>query len=224
MLDYLRLAIGLFPLGIYLLVMGLLTIKRKPTLLTSGQEALLVGFALSGFALIGPIELFFPTGAYATLGEWVWFILMLLYGLIVVLFALQRAPGWSVLGLDSERLRAVLSQVLTDASVEHAWLGNQIEIPSWSLRAIVEPSRAFVNTSHLSPCGKQQDLVGWYELEKHVASSMVFLNSQSPRHPGTLTLAVCLITLSASCLIASVTFVDWDMDRIQKLITRILGA
>lgn len=224
MLDYLRLALGLLPLGIYLLVMGLLTIKRKPTLITSGQEALLVGFALSGFVLIGPIELFFPTGAYATLGEWVWFILLLLYGLIVVLFSLQRAPGWSVLGLDSQCLRAVLSQVLKDASIEHAWLGNQIEIPQWNLRAIVEPSRGFANTSHLSPCGKQHHLIGWYELEKHVATSGVFLNSQSPRHLGTLIRAACLITLSAACLMVSVMFIDWDMDRIQKLITRILGA
>ena len=69
-MDYLRLALGVLPLGIYLLVMGLLAMRRRPTLITSGQDALLVGFALSGFVWIGPIELFFPTGAYAVLGEW----------------------------------------------------------------------------------------------------------------------------------------------------------
>ena len=60
MLDYLRLALGLIPLGLYLMVMGLLALRGRPTILTTGQESLLIGFALSGFVLIGPIELFFP--------------------------------------------------------------------------------------------------------------------------------------------------------------------
>lgn len=224
MFDYLRLAIGLLPLAIYLLVMGLLALKQRPTLLTSGQEALLVGFALSGFALIGPIELFFPTGAYAALGEWVWMLLLLLYGLLVVLFSLQRAPSWTVLQMNSNRLRESLEKVLDQASIEHTWNGNQIEIPQWGVSAIVQESRGFRNTSHLIPCGRQRNLIGWYEFEKHFTASDVFTESASRDRSGVWIRSMGLISLSIACLITAAVFIEWDMQRVQTLITRILGV
>jgi hypothetical protein len=222
MLDYLRLALGLIPLGIYLIVTGLLAVRRKPTLLTSGQEALLIGFALMGFALIGPIELFFPTGAYAALGEWTWPLLLTLYGLIVLLIALQRPPAWTFIGLDFDQLRDLLDRALAEGSIEHAWLGNQLEIPQWDLRAIVEPSWGFKDTSHLNPCGKQKNLLGWYQLERQVVTSKALSelsNSKPRRMPG---VAGCLIGCGVACMIAGVMFIDWDMERLLRLIARVL--
>ena len=224
MFDYLRLALGLLPLAIYLLVMGLLALKQRPTLLTSGQEALLVGFALSGFALIGPIELFFPTGAYAALGEWVWMLLLLLYGLLVVLFSLQRAPSWTVLRMNGNSLRESIEKVLDQASIEHTWNGNQIEIPQWGVNAIVQESRGFRNTSHLIPCGRQRSLIGWYEFEKHFTASDVFNESDSRDRTEALFRSIGLLSLSIACLLTAAVFIDWDMQRMQRLIARVLGV
>lgn len=223
-MDYLRLALGLIPLGVYLLVMGLLAMRRRPTLITSGQEAMLIGFALSGFMWIGPIELFFPTGAYAVLGEWAWLMLLALYGLMVLLFALQRAPAWTVLGLSSDRLRELLQQVLAEGGIEHAWLGNQLEIPQWSLRAIVEPSRGFKGVSHLTPCGRQTQLIGWYELEKRVLASSVFSGEKIAGTSRGVLRSFGLVFLGGVCLIAALIFIDLDMERMQRWIVQVLGG
>lgn len=222
MFDYLRLSLGLIPLGVYLIVMGFLAMRRRPTLLTSGQEALLLGFALMGFALIGPIELFFPTGAYAALGQWTWLLLMALYGLLVLLFALQRQPGWTILGLDSQEFRTVLSEILEKGDIEHAWLGNHLQISEWDLQAMIEPSRGFQGVSHLNATGKQRNILGWYQFEKLVVSSPLFPKSRSAAKSPNRVRSVLLLALGGMSLALATYWIDKDMERLQRLISQTL--
>jgi hypothetical protein len=184
----------------------------------------MVGFALTGFVWIGPIELFFPTGAYAALGQWAWMLLVALYGLIVLLIALQRSPAWTLVGLDRDELQSVIAKSLEHDGVEHSWLGNLLEIPQWGIKAIVEPSRGFGNTSHLTPCGRQPSILGWYQLEKRFVSSTALREAMVPRSTGILLRAACLVGLGLVCLIVSVIFIDRDMQRVQELIGRVLGG
>jgi hypothetical protein len=222
MIDYLRLSFGLIPLGVYLIVMGFLALRRRPTLLTSGQEALLLGFALMGFALIGPIELFFPTGAYAALGQWTWILLIALYGLLVLLFALQRQPGWTVLGLDSHGLRNLLGEILQKGDIEHAWLGNHLQISEWDLQAMIEPSRGFQGVSHLNATGKQRNVLGWYQLERLVVSSPLFSKARGTTGSANWVRSLLLLALGGMSLALATYWIDKDMERLQRLISEIL--
>ena len=222
MIDYLRLSFGLIPLGVYLIVMGFLALRRRPTLLTSGQEALLLGFALMGFALIGPIELFFPTGAYAALGPWTWILLIALYGLLVLLFALQRQPGWTVLGLDSHGLRNLLGEILQKGDIEHAWLGNHLQISEWDLQAMIEPSRGFQGVSHLNATGKQRNVLGWYQLERLVVSSPLFSKARGTTGSANWVRSLLLLALGGMSLALATYWIDKDMERLQRLISEIL--
>jgi len=223
MLDYLRLALGLIPLGLYLIVMGLLALRRRPTILTTGQEGLLLGFALSGFAVIGPIELFFPTGAYATLGPWVWLLLIALYFLVILLFALQRAPGWTILGMDAREFRAFLENVFKECSIECTWMGNQLLIAGWDLQAVVEPSRGFPNTTHLSPSGKVRNVLGWYQLEKITASSQTLAEYKICKPGRMIPSAICLLVVGATCITFGGLLIAWDMERLQNWLSLALG-
>ncbi|MCE2750871.1 MAG: hypothetical protein LW720_03150 [Pirellula sp.] len=222
MIDYLRLSFGLIPLGVYLIVMGFLALRRRPTLLTSGQEALLLGFALMGFALIGPIELFFPTGAYAALGQKTWILLIALYGLLVLLFALQRQPGWTVLGLDSHGLRNLLGEILQKGDIEHAWLGNHLQISEWDLQAMIEPSRGFQGVSHLNATGKQRNVLGWYQLERLVVSSPLFSKARGTTGSANWVRSLLLLALGGMSLALATYWIDKDMERLQRLISEIL--
>lgn len=224
MLDYLRLALGLIPLGLYLMVMGLLALRGRPTILTTGQESLLIGFALSGFVLIGPIELFFPTGAYAALGLWVWLLLVALYFLVVLLIALQRAPGWTIVGMDAEEFRAFFESVLQEGSVDCKWMGNQLQIDKWDVRAIAEPSRGFPKTTCLSPCGRVRNVLGWYQIEKLVATSKALEQTGAGRSSGMIPTAVCLLLLGSICIGLGYSLIAWDMERLQKLLNVALGV
>lgn len=224
MLDYLRLALGLIPLGLYLMVMGLLALRVRPTILTTGQETLLIGFALSGFVLIGPIELFFPTGAYAALGLWVWLLLVALYFLVVLLIALQRAPGWTIVGMDAEEFRAFFESVLQEVSVDCKWMGNQLQIDKWDVRAIAEPSRGFPKTTCLSPCGRVRNVLGWYQIEKLVATSKALEQTDAGRSSGMIPTAVCLLLLGSVSIGLGFSLIALDMERLQKLLNVALGV
>lgn len=224
MLDYLRLALGLMPLGLYLMVMGLLALRDRPTILTTGQETLLIGFALSGFVMIGPIELFFPTGAYAALGSWVWLLLVALYCLVVLLIALQRAPGWTIVGMDTDEFRTFFENALQEGSVDCKWMGNQLQIDKWDVRAIVEPSRGFPKTTCLSPCGRVRNMLGWYQIEKLAAISKAFEQLNAGRPLGMIPTAVCLLIVGSICIGLGGLLIAWDMDRLQKLLNIALGG
>ena len=224
MLDYLRLALGLVPLGLYLMIMGLLALRGRPTILTTGQESLLLGFALSGFVLIGPIELFFPTGAHAALGVWVWVLLIALYCLVVLLFALQRSPGWTIVGMDTNEFKTFFDSILQEGAVECHWMGNQLQIDKWDVRAIVEPSRGFPKTTCLSPCGRVRNVLGWYQIEKLAATSKTFEHYNLGRPLEMIPTAACLLLVGSLCIGFGGLLIAWDMERLQKLLSRALGS
>lgn len=166
MIDYARISIGLLPLGLAFAVLAFLHMRRKPTVVTSGQEVLFLGFAISGFAMIGPMELFFPTASYAVLGEWVWLLLAALYFFLILLASMLSRSSLTVVGLGPEELQKGVVDALASEGLECRWLGDQLEVPGLGIRAIVESSYGFRETSHLSPCGYKQNAMGWYQLEK----------------------------------------------------------
>jgi hypothetical protein len=181
MIDYFRLGIALLPLGLYVLVHAGLMVRRRPTLLNAGQETLLLGFALSGFVTIGPMELFFPNAAYAVLGEWTWLCLGALYFFIVLFIALNRRPSWTVIGLGSKELKAVIERRLNEEKIEHQWLENALRIPAMGVVGIIESANRSDSASSLSPGGATQDPIGWYRLERLVCRPEGLKAASHPR-------------------------------------------
>jgi len=166
MIDYFRLGIALLPLGLYVLVHAGLMVRKRPTLLNAGQETLLLGFALSGFVTIGPMELFFPNAAYAMLGEWTWLCLAALYFFIILFIALNRRPSWTVIGLGAKELKEVVEKTLNAEKIEHQWLDNTLSVPALGVVGIIESANRSDSSSSLCPGGSNQDPIGWYRLER----------------------------------------------------------
>jgi hypothetical protein len=171
-MDYLRLAIGLGPMGIYWILIGYLYQRRNPMLINAAQDTLLLGLGVIGFVAIGPVELFFPTAAYSVLGEWTWFFLLCLYGFVVLFLALNRRPQWTLYGANSTTLRGILERVLQEHQIEHAWQGMVLVAPEIGLRGIVEPANLTDGAAHLTACGREQDIAGWHRLERLVIQKL----------------------------------------------------
>ena len=165
MLDLLRFAIAILPLAAYTNILGLLRLRSKPTVLSGAMDLLLLGLAVIGIVAIGPIELFFPRAAYSLLGAWVWIVLIALYLFILMLLVLNTAPKLVVYGLDHETLRVQVCELLDQEQIRSAWLGYLVDLPELGVRACIEPAgRGSVSQIHAA--GKQQNLTGWFTLEK----------------------------------------------------------
>lgn len=171
MIDALRFAVALAPLGLYLLVLGMLRLRSKPTVLSGAMDIVLLGMGLSGMMIIGPLELFFPRAAYSILGNWVWLLLIGLYFFGLMLVALNLPPRIIVYGLDENALRCELQKILESNSIEHQWLEDVLVLPSLGMRVHVEAASSF-DVSHIVSIGRSQNIAGWFAMERLLVNEM----------------------------------------------------
>src|SRR3954452_11451184 len=97
--DPFRLAIALVPLAAYVLLLGLLNLRRRPFLTSGGCDMAALGLALSGLIFIGPLELFRPEAATRSFGNYIWLFLIIFYWLwllLVVLLTRPRLVGYKI--------------------------------------------------------------------------------------------------------------------------------
>ena len=101
--DPLRLAIAVVPVAAYVLVLGLLNLRRRPFLTSGGCDLTALGIALSGLMFVGPMELLRPESATRSFGNYVWLFLLLFYWLWLLLGGAPLAP--TARGLQHQRRR-----------------------------------------------------------------------------------------------------------------------
>jgi len=201
MLDLIRFAIALLPLAAYTHVLGLLRLRSVPTVLSGAMDFLLLGLAVIGFVAIGPIELFFPRAAYSLLGIWVWVVLIALYFFVVMLVALNTAPKLIVYGLSASDLKTIVCEMLTEQQVQAAWLGDVVELPELGIRACIEQAgRASV--SHIQSTGKQQNIMGWYTLERLLVKKLSTVRVQQ-RHQAMVWLMTSFLLFGLAAFLIS---------------------
>ncbi len=212
--DLVASAFALAPLGLYWILIGYLYQRKRVMLINATQDFLLLGMGSLGLVAIGPFELFFPHAAYSVLGEWVWFCLLGLYGFVVLFVALNRRPQWTCYGLPQAELKRLIDRVLCMENLQHAWLGDMLEVPELGLRAIVEPANRQDRASLLSPAGRKQDPMGWYRLERLVGKQIGTLASRGGGWPW--------IVAGIGMLLTSLAMLCLDFVRVQSLVQRFM--
>ncbi|MEM9369161.1 MAG: hypothetical protein AAGD07_24530 [Planctomycetota bacterium] len=111
MFDAFALAVAIIPLSSYLLVLGTIRVLGKTLVLTGARDWVALFMAMSGFVVIGPVELFFPRAAAAILHGYVWIPILILYVLIMLLVCLTSRPRIVVYGRSPEQVFEALRQV-----------------------------------------------------------------------------------------------------------------
>src|SRR3954463_3583692 len=105
--DPLRLAIALVPVAAYVLLLGLLNLRRGP-FLTSGVCALAaLGIALSGLMFVGPLELFRPEAATRSFGNYIWLFMVLFYWLWLPLLVFLARPRLGIYKINIQKIQPV---------------------------------------------------------------------------------------------------------------------
>lgn len=203
-MDYMHYAIALGPIGLYCVLVGYLYQRPHPMLINAAQDTLLFGMGAVGLIVIGPMELFFPNAAYSLLGAWTWFFLLCLYGFVVLFVALNRRPQWTLYGSSASAMRGILGRVLEERDIAHSWEGSILVVPELGIRAIVEPANASDRAAHLTRCGREQSVIGWYRLEKLVTER---LQSEPSTRGGFPWIAMGLTMIFASL---SLFWIDID--------------
>jgi hypothetical protein len=172
--------IAVTPLAIYLVLVGMLNLRRKPYLMTGTREAMLVGLALSGLMVIGPMELFFPQQAANQFGPYIWIMLLLFYLLVVLLWILISRPRLVAYNISSAQLRALLAEAAGKLDPDVRWAGDSLTLPRLNVQLFVDGFDAMRNVS-LIGTGGDQSYTNWRRLEGALRD--VFREITVPRNP-----------------------------------------
>jgi hypothetical protein len=194
--DPLRLAIALVPLAAYCLLLAIVNARRRPFVTTGGCDLAVLGAALSGVVLVGPIELFRPEAASADFGGYVWIFLLVFYWLWVWLAVLVARPRLVVYNISAEELRPVLAEAARQVDSQARWAGDSLMLPTLGVALHMESFDVMRHAS-LKSSGGKQNLLGWRKLSAELRNQLATIRvSRNPRSLGFTLVALALIAAS----------------------------
>ncbi len=199
--DPFRLTIALVPLAAYSLLLALVNVRRRPFVTTGGSDLAALGVALSGLAFVGPLDLFRPEAATAEFGNFIWPVMLVFYGLWVLLVVLVARPRLVVYNVSAEELHPVLAEAAARLDESSRWAGNSLSLPKLGVQLHLESFDLMRNVS-LASSGSRQNLDGWRELARELATSLKPVRVKpNPRGVGFLLVSLLLLAGSLASLV-----------------------
>jgi hypothetical protein len=196
--DPLHAVIALVPLAAYLLLLGLVNLSRRPLVTSGARDAAALAVAISGFMIVGPLELFLIEEAAVLYGPLVWAMMLLGYALLALLVILVQRPRIVVYNISLEQLRPLLAEVVVRLDDQARWAGESLTMPQLSIHLHLEYA-AMLHNVQLVSSGPFQNLTAWHYLEKQLALAL-----RKTRHSNPL--VGTLATLTALSLAAISTW------------------
>ena len=170
-MDPLHTIIAIGPLGVYLLLIGLLNLGRRPFVTTGGRDLAALAVGLSGLMIAGPMELFMPEAPARRFGALVWLLLLALYGLGFTLVILMTRPRIVIYNVTPEQLRPAIARIVEQLDSQSRWAGECLLLPQLGVQLHMETSPV-MRTGELVAAGYRQSFQGWRKLENALAASL----------------------------------------------------
>ena len=163
-MDPFRSGVAILPLAFYGLLLGWINLRRRPYLMGGLKDRSLLGLAVMGIVLVGPMELFMPEAAVTRFGAYVWILLISFYLLCLSLVVLLSRHRLVIYNATLEQLRPTLSRLAQSLDSEARWAGDGLALPRLGVQLHVDAFPALRNVS-LVATGDQQRFEGWIQLE-----------------------------------------------------------
>ncbi len=208
-MDPLRVFIAVCPLAVYLLMLGLIHLRRYPFVTTGSRDAATIAIAIVGLVIVGPMELFFPEGAAIRFGAWVWPLLLAFYGLCVSLVVLLMRPRIVIYNLTAEQLRPILASTVAQMDNKARWIEDALLIPSLQVHCNMEGS-AWLRSVQLVAVGTKQNYDGWRRLERMLRGAL-----QMPQRSRSV-LGVIYLALGGVLAVAATGWIMSDTVRVAQ--------
>ncbi len=170
-MDPLRLTIGLEPLAVYLLIVGVIGWRARPLIVNGHRDTTVLLLAIAGLVVIGPLELFLPEAAIGRWGGWVWIPMLTLFGLSAWFLVLSLPPRIVIYNMTDDRFRPVLAEVVRRLDPDARWAGDTVTLPQLGVHCHLEYYSLLQNVQ-LVPSGSKQDAVGWHRFEMALRNAL----------------------------------------------------
>ena len=186
------LAIACVPLALYLVWLGVLNLRCRPTVVSGALDAAALAFGVTGLVVIGPLNLFLPDAATRRFGPFVWLLVLGFYLLSVILYLLVARPRLVVFNIRPENLRPVLDEMVRRLDSQAQIAGDAIHLPQLAVQLHLDVAPTMRNVT-LVATGDLQSQSGWARLERELAKDLRKVEMlRNPRGFTLLTLGVVL--------------------------------
>ncbi len=212
-MDPFRWCIAVGPVAVYLVVLGVLNLFKRPVVVSGPRDTAMLGLAVAGFVVVGPIELFLPVASTIAFGPLIWIFLTGLYGLGLVLTILLVRPRIVVYNISGNELRPVLADLAMELDPQARWAGDCLVLPGLGVQLYLECVGRLRNVSLIS-AGRRQNHVGWHRLEVALGTALRQVEVARNRRgfsllaAGTLLAALVLATIARNPQAATQSLVD----------------
>ena len=201
-MDPFRLCVALGPVAVYFLLLGALNLFRRPFSVSGTRDTAVLGVAVSGLVLVGPIELLMPVAASIKYGPIVWPLLIGFYFAALSAVLLFLRPRLVIYNISRDELRPVLADLAIDLDTDARWAGDCLVMPSLGVQLYLEHSATFRNVSLVS-AGGVQNHQGWTRLEGALETSLRRLEvSRNPKGVSLLSAGVVLAVVLVLSIVA----------------------
>jgi hypothetical protein len=183
------------------MLLGFINLSRRSFLVSGVRDTAVLGLAVSGLMVVGPLALIFPDGIASHLGvnglKYVWLILIVLYGLGLVLVLLVLRPRLVIYNVSVDQLRPILADQVERLDPEARWAGDCLVLPTLGVQLHIDNTASMRNVSLVS-AGPKQDYQGWARLERALATALARVEvPRNPRGVSLLSLGVFLAGMLA---------------------------
>jgi len=200
--DSLPLGAAFLPLGIYLLVLGWVHLRRRPLAIAGVWDGILLGASLLGLVTVGPIALVRPAAGGSS---WSWPMLILGFCLVVALCVLVSRPRLIVYNISVEQIRPLVAQVASDLDPQARWAGETVALPTRGLQVHLDGDGS-LRTVSLIGVGRRSAHEGWSEFSRRVSQASRRLPVRASPWGGVFAGIGAVLVLLASWSIAAALY------------------
>lgn len=155
---------ALVPLAAYFLAIGLLHLRRRPSALAGGWDAVGVSGAVAAAVVLGPIDLLLPA---SIVGAWRWVLAIGCFFLLVVTVQLASRPRLVVYNVSIEQLRPIVARVATALDPLARWAGETVALPGRDVQVHLD-GRGGMRSVSLVTLGSRTSPEGWVEFSRRL--------------------------------------------------------
>ncbi|NDC62631.1 MAG: hypothetical protein EBZ59_01270 [Planctomycetia bacterium] len=196
---------GLLPLGLYLVGLGAVHLRRRPFVVSGAWDGMLLGASLLGMLVVGPLALVQPAAGRPL---WSWPMLATAVALVVALCLLVSRPRMVVYNITIEQLRPLVAEVVSSLDPGARWAGESAALPARSLQVHMEGNGA-MRSVNVVAVGERTSLESWGEFSRRLRQSAGRLRVRASPWGLPFTLAGLLIVAGAAWA-ASTTLLGRD--------------
>jgi hypothetical protein len=171
LMDPFRTCLALGPLAVYALLLAIMHLSRRAWVVNGNRDLITLGVAVSGFVIVGPIELLMPAEHWVAHRGYAWLVVFVLYVVVLSLIALLGRPRITVYNVTPSILRPVLAQIASSLDPQARWAGNSLVLPQMDMELHVE-AMSPMQTVSIVATHEEQELIGWKRLEIELINTL----------------------------------------------------